>query len=155
MRPKIGDIVEIETSKGLAYAIYTHRHVKPPRYGALLRVFDQLYSSRPSDFEDLVKTPIRFSTFFPLQAALNHRMVRIVANVPVPKELSPFPIFRGGNPDPVTKKVQTWWLWDGEKEWQVGDLTPDQRKLSFAATWTPKFLVARIEAGWRPETDPR
>jgi hypothetical protein len=155
MKAKVGDIVEIATSKGLAYAIYTHRHTEPPNFGALLRVFDRLYSSRPLDFDEVVKIPIRFSTFFPLQAALNKNMVGIVANVPVPKALCSFPIFRSGNPDPITKKVETWWLWDGENEWRVGNLTPEQRSLSFAATWTPKFLIGRIEAGWRPETDPR
>ena len=150
---KIGDIVEIETSKGLAYAIYTHRHAKPPTFGALLRIFDQVYPRRPSNLEDLATKPIRFSTFFPLQAAVNKAMVRIVANVAVPKQLSFFPIFRSGTPDLTTKKVQTWWLWDGEKEWRIGNLSPEQRSLSFRSIWTPKFLVERIEEGWRPETD--
>ena len=38
-RLKIGDIVEIETSKGNVYAQYTHKH---KQYGALLRVFKLL-----------------------------------------------------------------------------------------------------------------
>ena len=152
---KIGDIVEIETSQGFAYAIYTHRHAKPPTFGALLRIFDRLYPGRRTNLEDLPTTPIRFSTFFPLQAAVNNKMVRIVANVPVPKQLSSFPIFRSGTPDPTTRKVQTWWLWDGEKEWRIGNLSPEQRSLPVRSIWTPKFLVGRIEEGWRPETDPR
>jgi hypothetical protein len=47
MKIRFGDIAEIKTSIGLAYAIYTHRHTQPPKYGALIRVFDQLYQSRP------------------------------------------------------------------------------------------------------------
>ena len=51
-RLKIGDIVEIKTGKGLAYAHYTHKH---KQYGALLRVFRKFYGVRPSDFTELVK----------------------------------------------------------------------------------------------------
>ena len=66
MRPKFGDIIEIETSKGLAYAIYTHRHVKPPKYGAVIQVFDHLYDSRPTEIAEIAGNPVRFATFFPV-----------------------------------------------------------------------------------------
>ena len=39
MKATIGDVIEIVTSKGLAYAQLTHRHTAPPRYDALIRVF--------------------------------------------------------------------------------------------------------------------
>jgi hypothetical protein len=38
VRPQLGDVIEIETSQGLAYAQYTHEHREPPRYGSLLRI---------------------------------------------------------------------------------------------------------------------
>jgi ribosomal protein L34E len=65
-RPRIGDVIEIETPKGLAYAQYTYKHDTPPRYGALLRVLPGLYEARPSDFSDLVQQDERFYVFFPL-----------------------------------------------------------------------------------------
>jgi hypothetical protein len=37
-RPRIGDVVEISTPRGLAYAQFTHKHVTPPKFGALIRV---------------------------------------------------------------------------------------------------------------------
>jgi hypothetical protein len=36
--PKIGDIVEIETSDGLAYVQFTAKHTTPPVFGELVRV---------------------------------------------------------------------------------------------------------------------
>jgi hypothetical protein len=56
--------------------------------------------------------------------------------------------------DPSTGKVKVWWLWDGEREWQVGELTEEQRGLSFREVWNDTLLIERIESGWTPETDP-
>jgi hypothetical protein len=44
-RPEIGDIIEIKTPKGLAYAQYTHRDAL---YGNLLRVLPGLYERQPN-----------------------------------------------------------------------------------------------------------
>ena len=63
MRPRLGDVIEIETPKGLAYAQYTHEHRDPPRYGSLLRILPGIYSQRPSDFAALVAEEERFSVF--------------------------------------------------------------------------------------------
>jgi hypothetical protein len=154
-RLQFGDIVEIKTSKGLAYAIYTHRHVKPPKYGAVIHVFDRLYDSRPTEIAEIAGNPIRFATFFPLHAAVNRKLVEVVGNVPVPDDLKPFPIFRSGNRDSKTKKVKTWWLEDLErdKSWKVGTLTPEQRRLPILSMWNDTYLIHRIQEGWRPEND--
>ena len=68
--------------------------------------------------------------------------------------LRAFPTFRAGTPDPVTRKVETWWWWDGEREWRVGPLTPEQRAFPIRGVWNDTMLVARLEAGWTPATDP-
>jgi hypothetical protein len=152
VKVRIGDIIEIKTSKGLAYALYTHKHEHPPRFGAMLRVFDRLYPSRPQVVSEIVSLPVRFTIFFPLQAALNRHLVEVVGNVPIPENLRPFPIFRDGNTSSGTN-VTTWWLWDGEKEWRIGTLTPEQRKLPIRAVWNDTLLIHRIEDGWRPENE--
>ena len=46
-----------------------------------------------------------------------------------------------------------WWLWDGEKEWQIGSITNEQRKLPIRQIWNDTMLIARLEQEWRPETD--
>ena len=74
---KIGDVIEIRTRKGLAYAHYTHKH---KQYGALLRVFDSIYDARPSNYTAVVRQRPAFSCFFPLSAAVNKKIVSIIGN---------------------------------------------------------------------------
>lgn len=151
-KAKIGDIIEIPTSKGLAYAQYTHQH---PQFGGLIRVFDEIYKGRPENFSSLVNGQVRFSTFFPLQAAIKRGIYKVVAHHEVAGPNRSFPLFRNGVADPKTKKVSVWWFWDGEKEWRVGNITQEQRKLPLLGVWNDTMLVQRIEEGWRPETDYR
>ena len=150
VKPKIGDVFEIPTAKGFSYAQYTHENAL---MGALIRVFDQLYPAKAENLERIVEGPVRFSTFFPLKAAIQQDIYKIVANYDVSKSNRAFPIFRTGMVDPKTKKVLVWWLWDGEKEWKIGELTPEQRKLPIRGVWNVAMLEQRIEEGWRPETD--
>ncbi|OHA83396.1 MAG: hypothetical protein A2937_03680 [Candidatus Yonathbacteria bacterium RIFCSPLOWO2_01_FULL_47_33b] len=147
---KIGDIVQIRTSKGFAYAQYIHKH---PQYGALIRVLPNIYDAPVHDYLQIAEESERFVVFFPLSAAVNKQIVSIVGNAPVPDFAKKFPTFRAGVADPATGKVTTWWLWDGEKEWRVGDLTPEQRKMPIRGIWNDTLLIERIESGWKPETD--
>jgi len=147
---QIGDVIEIRTTKGLAYAQYTHKH---KQYGALLRVFNQIHPSKPSDLKELIAQHASFSCFFPLDAAVDRGIVSVVGNTAVPPEAQAFPIFRAGVVDPSNHKVAVWWLWDGAKEWKVGELTYEQKKLSIRGVWNDTLLVERIESGWTPETD--
>lgn len=148
---KIGDVVEIATKNGLRYAQYTHKH---KQYGALLRVLEGTYEVRPEIGSDFVKSKSVFVCFFPLNAAVQKGIVSVVCNLDVPVEARPFPVFRAGVVDPATRKVGVWWLWDGEKEWRIGELTPEQRRLSIRGVWNDTFLIERLESGWTPEADP-
>ncbi|WP_145291857.1 hypothetical protein [Pirellulimonas nuda] len=148
----VGAVLEIPTSSGLAYALCTHYQ---RGYGALLRVFEKLYGTRPSDVPRIAEDGVRFSVFFPLEQAIKQRVFSIVGQVAIPDELQSFPVFRAGVIDPKTKKVATWWLWDGHTEWRVGQLKPEQRKLPIRGIWNDTMLVERIVSDWRPETDLR
>lgn len=152
-RIKVGDVFEIRTTKGLAYAIYTNNHSDPPKYGALIRVFDKIFPARPTKMRDLLDVRVRFETFFPLQSAVNKGIFPIVGNLKVPEKLLTFPIFRTGMVDPKTKKISNWWLWDGQKEWPIGSLSPEQRKFPILGVWNDINLVQKLEEGWRPEID--
>ena len=44
-----------------------------------------------------------------------------------------------------------WWLWDGERSWRVGDLTPDQYKIQLRRQVNEVALVQMIEQGFTPE----
>jgi hypothetical protein len=144
----------INTTKGLAYALYTHRHSAPPRFGDLIRVFAGLHERRPVPITAVVTDDILFTTFFPLGAAVNRDIVAVVGHMDVPDALKRFPIFRNGTPHPQTKRVKTWWLWDGSKEWRVGTLTPEQALYPLRGVWNDILLIERIEQRWRAHNDP-
>ena len=150
-RAQAGDVIEIPTGRGLAYAQYTHQH---PTHGGLIRVFDALFQKRPGHFSELVNRPVRFSTFFPVRAAVKRGIFNVVAHEKIAPPNQPFPIFRNGVADPKTKRVAVWWFWDGEKEWKVGEITPEQRQMPLQEVWNDTMLVERIESGWTPSNDP-
>ena len=147
VKPRVGDVVEIPTPQGLAYAHYTHKHDEPPCYGALLRVLPGLHTQRPADFSRLTaKEPI-FSVFFPLGAACNRKIVSVVASEPIPETSQRFPIFRNALSD-----SGPWFLWDGQKEWQVPALSLQQLKdYPPLGIINDTLLVDRIVQGWRHE----
>lgn len=152
-RVRPGDVVEIQTRAGLAYVQYTHEH---ETFGALVRVLPGFHRSRPSDFGPTVRQKERFTVFFPLQAAISRGIVQIAGHEDVPDHARDFPLFRAaGNVDFRTGRVLDWWLWDGEREWRVGQLTPEQWQLPAREIWNDTMLVHRIEAGWTPDQDMR
>ena len=151
---KIGDIIEIKTGKGLSYAQYSHEHVAHPKFGSLIRVLPGFHKERPTDFANIVKQKATFVVFVALQHMVNENYVMVVNNQPVPPDAQVFPVFRNGIPDPKTRKVKIWWFWDGEKEWKVGNLTNEEKRMPILAIIGDELLVKRIESGWTPETDP-
>jgi len=44
-----------------------------------------------------------------------------------------------------------WWLWDGEKEWKIGELQPGMNALPPRAIINDTLLVERIVSAWRHE----
>jgi len=148
-RLKLGDIVEVATGSGLAYAQYTQKH---NQYGVLISIFPGIYADRPESFEDIAAKNPQFHCFLLLGLAVKRGYVSVVGNVPVNAQLRPFPIFRSGLVD-VNGKVETWWLWDGESEWRVGQLTAEQKTLSILGIWNHALLVERIEDGYTPDQD--
>ena len=150
-RLKIGDIVEIGTPQGMAYAVLTHKHAQ---YGALIRVLGKIHEDRPSDASEILVHDVQFSCFFPLGAAVARKIVSVVGTVQLPAELATFPVFRTGVVDPATGKVRVWWFWDGTTEWAVGELTTEQRQVPIRGVWNDALLVERLLAGWTAESDP-
>jgi hypothetical protein len=154
IRPRVGDVIEVQTRQGLAYAHYTHKHDRPPHWGALLRVLPGLLQERPAEFTDLVQQAPQFSTFFPLGAACNRRIVQIVANEPVGVGNRSFPTFRNSHRDRDGKRVGAWFLWNGVREWKVPELSPQQlREYPPLQICNDTALVDLILQGWRHEDD--
>jgi len=151
-RIKLGDIVEIVTPNGLAYAQYTHKHDLPPRWGALIKVLPGLFTKRPKDFKELVMQQERFYVFFPLGPAVYRDIVRIVGHEEIPERCRPFPLFKATN-NLRTDKVKTWWLWDGVKSWRVGQLQPEHFNLPIKQIVNDTMLVYLITNDWTPRDE--
>jgi len=147
---KIGDVVEILTTRGLAYAQCTHRHTQPPRYGYLIRILPGFHAVRPTSFDALVKQRDLFRVFYPLGSAISRGLVVWAARELVPDSVISFPTFRCGVPA-SDGRVQTWWLWDGSREWPVASLTPAQRSLPIREVINHNLLLERIESEYKVE----
>lgn len=144
----IGDVIEIPTRDGRAYAQYTHFS---ERYGELIRVLPGVYEEQP-DLAELVREEEVFWTFCSLNALIaDGDVMTVVAHEPVPERARRFPTFKHGRPHPDTGRVEVWWLWDGEREWRVDALDSEQQRYSVSGIISHPVLVERIESGWRPE----
>src|SRR5208283_1505776 len=107
-RIKIGDVIEIATPKGLAYAQFSHTHGK---LGPLLRILPGLFEIRPESLTNLVGEPERFFVHFPLQAAVTRGIVEIVGNEALPERLHGYPLMRAYTwRDQSTGRGQNWSL---------------------------------------------
>src|SRR5438067_10467421 len=96
--PRIGDVIEIPTATGLAYAQFTH---KMPVYGHLIRVVEGMWRTRPEALEEAVNARTRFFTFFRVAAALNQKIVTLAGNMPVASHFAACSLLRiaGLEPD--------------------------------------------------------
>lgn len=146
-RPRIGDIIEIPTPRGYAYAQYTH---KVPSYGELLRILPGLYESRPADVASLSRMRERFHVFFPLGIATARGIVSIAGTAEIPEQARAFPTFRMAGGQDRSGRIRNWWLWDGREQRYVGQLTPEQCHLSIAEVWNDTLLIERLASRWSP-----
>jgi hypothetical protein len=145
-RPKIGDVVRITSDEGAADAQVTHRHAQ---YGHLLRV---LGPAKPeATAAAIAAQPTGFRTFFALGAACAQGLAEVIGPAAIPVEDAVFPLFRC--PMHTPEGISAWWLWDGEREWRIGPLPPEQRHLPLREFASAPLLVHRTLTGWRPETD--
>ena len=107
---KPGDLVEIDTGKGLAYVLVTHEHAS---YPPVVRALSGLHDSRPDDVAALAEAEARFTVMIPLAGAL--RKLGLEHEVVAQVDLSDtdFPTFRM----PIRDKqgnIVYWWFWDGQ-----------------------------------------
>ncbi len=145
-RIKLGDVLQIMRSQGVAYAQVTHKH---PEFGYLIRVLSGFYDTQPKDFSEIVNCPVQFSAFFVVQSAVNQGLLSVVANVSVPESLQIFPKFRSRNGGPGGSI----WLWDGGEAIRLErNLSSDEQKISTRGIISAPLLVERIENNYRAET---
>ena len=148
---KIGDVIEVPTSKGLAYVQYTHEN---KTWGSLIRVLQGFYKTRPSneELEKIVQEPHRFQTFCIVYRVVNIGDWERVGNFPVPDFAQKFPTFKNTSALPKSDlKEASWSLWNGENPWRVGKLSlEEQKKYPRHGSYNDTGLVHVIETGKGP-----
>ena len=160
-RPKIGDLFEIETSKGMAYGQYCHREGgEPLGAGPLIRVIEGLHNRRPTDLQVIARQPTLFWTYYPLGAALNQGLVTNLGTFPIPAEAAEYPVLRSRRGIDRTGLVYDWNILGRDTELRatiiriVRILNREEQRLSEAVIVSHPVLIDRIEEQYRPETDP-
>jgi hypothetical protein len=138
---KLGDIFEIKTANGYAYFQYTHKNLL---CGELIRVLPGLFQLRPSNLDKISKNLGKIIVFFPVSAAAKKNICERVGNFEIPDSAKPFPLFRAGQINPNNPSVSTWWLWNGEKEWKVGELSSEEMKLPLREIVNDELLIEYI-----------
>jgi hypothetical protein len=149
----IGDILEISTQRGLAYAQLTHSH---PEWGALLWIAPGVWEQRPADVATLVDSADGFFSFVPLWELMKMGRAQVVGHSNVAESRTQFPLFRDYRQTDGEGRARGHRFWDGSKTWQVGDhLTPEQLRLPLRELPSPDLFIKRLEDGWRPELHER
>jgi len=143
---KLGDILQVLTSKGVAYAQVTHKN---PEYGFLIRVFSGFHNKHPASFADMVQGSVQFSAFFVVQSAVNQGLISVVGNVQIPEKLQAFPTFRSRN----GTTGGSLWLWNGVESFRLErQLSSEELEYSTRVIISAPLLVERIQNNYRPET---
>jgi hypothetical protein len=148
-RLKLGDVVEIKTAKGFAYAQYVNRHVRPPRYGILMRILPGTFRDRPKDFHDLVAQDGSYCCFWSASYDVADGKVKVVANVEIPKQHRRMPLFKWS----ISGRVGKWNIRDMKyrSSKPVKRLTAEQERFPLLQLVPLWVVVFRIEVGWTPQ----
>jgi hypothetical protein len=145
---RVGDVIEIPLSTGYkAFAHFVHRG----KMGLMIRVYD-FFTKEDIDIQVLRDVPQLFPPVITgLTAALRIGLWKKIGKIPVcefvhPKFVSTLFGLKEGK-----TVATTWYLYDGEKDYRIGPVLPDEfKQLEFLVVWSPYDVVSRIETGEIP-----
>ncbi|MFM2279237.1 MAG: hypothetical protein RLZZ444_1468, partial [Pseudomonadota bacterium] len=95
----------------------------------------------------------QFETLFPVGIAVARGWVNFVQNLPLFNTWPETIVFKHGNPQYPSGIVANWWLSTGDKSWEVGKLTAEQRKYPMLSIMDEAFLVDRLWNNYKNEDD--
>jgi len=145
---EMGDVFELETSKGKAYLHYIY---EDPTLCELIRVLPGLFQDRPPELHEIVAKKERYMIFFPLKAAYRRNIVNKVGYVPAEGYAKPA-FMRSDHWERF--EFKGWHIVDtGTLQRQfVSELTDDQKKLSPWRLWNDTRLCERLVENWSLES---
>lgn len=139
-----GDVVEIETGKGLAYVQVTHRHCAYPE---VVRALPGFHASRPANVPELARGETAFRAMISLSGALEQKRIagRRIGSEPIPLAERAFPTFKMAVRD-RQGNIAYWWFWDGEGLRYEERPGPESERLPLREVMTADTLLARLAA---------
>lgn len=147
---KIGDLLEVHTSKALAYLQYIGKH---PEYGDVIRVLPGQHESRAAGLSKAVAERSGYLAFYSACAAVARGIVEIVGSCPVPTEIEMPRRLRRAGARGRAGEIFSWIIEDDGQEVVRKELTEVERQLPIAAIWDHELLILRIAEGWSPEQE--
>jgi hypothetical protein len=148
-RARLGDVLEVSTPRGLAYIHYTYFTYRP--YRETIRVLPGFFTTRPTDFTDLVNSPRAFFAFYPARAAVSQGLVEIVAHHPVRPEQAFPAVYRRAGASSREGRILAWIICEGTKQTLVRELSEEQCYLPIFTIFLHDSLVSALTEEWRPE----
>lgn len=150
-RPDLGDVVEISTPKGFAYAQFIHDDA---RFGEMIRVLPGTFKTRPADLANLVAGPEKFIVFYAIRAAIRQRLVERVGPEPIPDRLRQVPpVLVAGATGRYDYTRTSFSVWDGERETHLRELRREHRTLPIAMSLGHPGLTNAIVNDWLPSDE--
>lgn len=150
-KPEVGAIIEFDAPGGFVYGQYLLWNDK---YGFMVRAFQGLHPS-PLPAGEAVCLPEQFVTFLSLLGALKAGHVRVIGQGPIPSSYASMPVFRRGFLTKEQREAgrahENVHFWDGRKDWRVGKITQEQRKMPVLIIMFDNSFVESILTGWRHE----
>ncbi|MFZ0956972.1 MAG: Imm26 family immunity protein [Candidatus Sulfotelmatobacter sp.] len=145
-RIKLGDCYAVLLpDERYAYCQYVQWN---EQMGYLIRVYDRITAVSLSSVAELASAGNLFPpVFVGLRASVKSGRWKHIGNLPVSN--FHFPTFRATG---ATKPgiYESWWLWDGEKEWFIGRLPKKLHSLEQRVVWGDELLEERIATGRDP-----
>ena len=153
-KPKFGDIIEIPTIKGFAYALYTHDDLRK-YYDEMIRVLPGFFSTRPECFDFLVQEGEQFTTFTSIRLGLRYNQAEIVGNVAIPEWAKARPRFKAGSFPMPDGSCDPWWILNehGLNSTCVGKLTPEFQNLPLEQLDQISCVDKKKVLGWTNSED--
>jgi hypothetical protein len=146
-RIEIGDVVEIATPIGFAYAQLIN---EDPLFGEIVRVLPGTFDSRPEDLARLVAGPDRFVVCYLIRSAIRTRLVQRVGHEPLPKASQAFQLMLWGGLRLRDGKRSSWALYDGKRTKLLKELRAEHWGLPIVMNLGHPGLVNAIVNDWHP-----
>lgn len=148
-KARFGDVIEISTPRGLAYAQYATRH---PDYGDVIRILPGLFVTRPANLEGLVQE-VGFFAFYPLVVAVSRGMVDVVANIQNPAGCEGPRKLRRAGARSNEGRALTWVITGENGDYVRENLSLEEKRLPIVAIWNHEMLVQQLASIWHPEQE--